>query len=103
MLADVHREGAGATTESVSLGAELASVALFAPQGVVVRVDVGRIQTFVAEVALETHLVPLISTGEQLLRRVDGLVASETDVRHGDGLVVADCDGRFPAVFRACV
>ena len=82
VFADVHGEGTSATTESVSLGSELSAIALFAPQGIVVGVHVGRVQSFVAKVALEAHLVPLVSTGEQFLSGVHWLAASKANVGH---------------------
>ena len=86
MFTDVHGEGASAATEAVSLGTELAAIALLAPEGVVVGVDVGGVQSLVAEVALEADLVPLLATGEEFLSGVHGLVTLGADVsRHGSG------------------
>ena len=82
MFADVHGEGTSATTESVSLGSELSAIALFAPQGIVVGVHVGRVQSFVAKIALEANLVPLVSTGEQFFGGIDRLVTSKANVGH---------------------
>lgn len=82
MFANVHGESAGATTETVTLGSELAAITLFAVESGIVAVDVGGIEALVAEVALEADLVPLQATGEELLSGVDGLVASQANVGH---------------------
>ena len=82
MLTDVHGQGTSATTKAVSLRAEASSIALLAPEGIIMGVDVGRVQALVAEVALETDLVPLVAAGQQLLGGVHGLVATKADVRH---------------------
>ena len=83
MFTDVHGEGTSSTAESVSLGSKLAAIALLAPQHIVMRIDVDRVESFVAQVALEANLVPFLATGEQLLGRVHGLLTSKTNVGHG--------------------
>lgn len=60
----------------------LSSITLFAPEHIIVGVDVGRVQSLVAKVALEANLVPLVATGQQLFGGVHGLVATKADVRH---------------------
>ena len=82
MFTDVHAQGASTTAKAVALGAKLAAIALLAPEGIVMGVDIGGVQALVAEVALEAHLVPLVATSQQLLGGVDGLVAAKADVRH---------------------
>lgn len=75
MLADVHGEGAGAAAEADALRAVLPPVAGLAEEGLLVLTAVGRLQAFVAQVALEAGLVPLETTGEDLLGGVDALLA----------------------------
>ena len=82
MFTDVHGEGTSAATEAVSLGSELAAVALLAPQGLLMGVDVDGVQSLVAQVALEAHLVPLVASGEELFGGVHGLVTLGTDSAH---------------------
>lgn len=82
MLSDIHGEGAGTTTEAVSLGSELSGVALLAVKGLVMGVDVDRVQSLVAQVALETDLMPLETPGQHLFGRIDRSVALQTDIRH---------------------
>jgi len=83
VLAEIHGQGASAAAETVALGAELAGVALLTVEGLVVGVHVDRVQALVAQVALETDLMPLETPGQHLLGRVDRAVALQTDVGHG--------------------
>lgn len=71
----VHREASSASTESVSLGAVLASVAIFAVQLVLVLCAVCGVEHLAAHSAFEASFVPFVSTGDSLLGGVHRLAA----------------------------
>lgn len=71
----VHRQAAGTAAESVSLGAVLSAVAIFAVQLVLVLGAVGRVEHLAAHSALEASFVPFVSTGDSFLGGVDRLAA----------------------------
>lgn len=75
VLALVHGQAAGATAEAVALGTELPAVALLAEKLTTVLAGVGAVQPLVAETANEAVLVPLGTSGQHLLRSIDGLAA----------------------------
>lgn len=75
VLALVHGQAAGTTTEAVALGTELAAVALLAEELASVLAGVGAVQPLVAEPADEAGLVPLGASSQHLLSRIHGLAA----------------------------
>lgn len=75
VLALVHGQAAGATTEAVTLGAELTAVALLAEELAAVLAGVGAVQPLVAETADEAGLVPLGASCQHLLGGIHGLAA----------------------------
>lgn len=75
VLALVHGQAAGATTEAVTLGTELAAIALLAEQLASVLAGVGAVQPLVAETADEAGLVPLGASCQHLLGGIHRLAA----------------------------
>jgi len=71
----IHAERTGSAAESVTFGSEFTAVAVAAEQLVLVLVGVGRVQHFVAQVALEALFVEFQSSGDALFSGVDGLGA----------------------------
>lgn len=75
MLALVHGQTTGATTETIALRAELAGMADFAEKLTLVLGAVRRVEKLSAKTTLKAHLVPLQSSGNSLLRGVNRFAA----------------------------
>ena len=91
VFTNIHGQSASATTKSVSFGSKLSAITLLAPKGIVMGIDIGGVQSFVAKVALEANLMPLLATGQEFFSRIHGLVASKTNCRHGDCCRKREC------------
>jgi len=75
MGSGIHGETSSAATETVSLRTVLPAVALFAVDLRLVLSEDGGVKFLIAESALETGLVELAASGEDLLSGVNGFTA----------------------------
>ena len=71
VLSLVHAKAPGTASESVSLGAEFAGMAVLAVKFAFVFGAVGRVQELTAQSALEAHFVPFQTSSYPLFSGVD--------------------------------
>jgi hypothetical protein len=75
VFTDIHGQTTSTSAKTVSFWSEFAAMAVLAEHLTVVLGAVGGVEEFIAEPALETGLVPLLSSGQSFLSSVDGFAA----------------------------
>jgi len=83
MLAGVHVERACTAAEAVALRSVLTTIALLAERRAVVQTHRGAVQHAIAQAALETMRMPLLSTSQLLLGGEHGLAAFRARLLRG--------------------